>query len=220
VSIYFLEFVLYLENKTMNTPLAPRVGEVIASSTRDLMAEVLDDQEPPDFGTWVQVERPDGLMLYGLVSHIEIGSLHPNRQATAFGKTQEELRREMPQILELLRTTFSAQILAYQDPHSYASSIRQTLPPRPARLHDMVYSCAPETVCRLGKPYDFLRTLARHPDPAIPADDLIVAVLRHTYAAYGEGPDGRAALLDAGRTLSRLLNDDHERLQSILRWVL
>jgi hypothetical protein len=196
-----------------------RIGEVIASSTRHVTAEVLGNQDPPDFGTWIQIERPDGLVLFGLVSHVETGSVHPNRQATAFGKTQEELRREMPQVLELLRTTFDAQMLAYRDTTVFDGKILQTLPPRPARLHDMVYVCPHETVCALGKPFDYLRTLARYPDQAVPADDLIVAVLRHAYAAHGGGTDGRRVLLDAGRTLSRLLNDDHERLQSILRRV-
>ncbi len=195
------------------------IGEVIASSTRHFVAEVIGEQEPPVFGSWVQVVRPDEVVLYGLVSHVEIGSIMPNRQATAFGKSYEELRREMPQVIELLRTTFDAHVLAFEDRLGRIRGIRQTLPPRPARLHDMVEVCTQDVIKSIGKPYDFFRTLVRHPDPAIPADDLIVATLQQVYKAYDEGPDGKAALVDAGRALSRLLNDDHERLQSILRRV-
>ena len=72
---------------------------------------------------------------------------------------------------------------------------------------------------QLGTPYDYLRTLVRHPDPAVPVDDLLVAVLQQVHGAPGGGADGDAALLAAGRSLSRLLNDDHERLHSILRRV-
>jgi hypothetical protein len=192
------------------------IAEVIASSTRQFSAEVYRDAEVPAFGSWVQVRHRSGPMLYGVVSHVEIGSYEPNRRATAFGKTPDELRREMPQVLELLCTTLHAQVLAYRDARGV---LRQTLPPHPADLHAFVYGCAPEVVCDLGAPFDFLRTLARNPDPAVPVDELLVAVLQQLYAAHDGGPDGEQALLEAGRTLSRLFNDDHERLHSILRRV-
>jgi hypothetical protein len=190
------------------------IAEVIASSTRQFEAEVYRDARSPAFGTWVQVHHDDGTVLYALVSHVEIGSYEPNRRAIAMGKTEEELRREMPQVMELLRTTFRAQVLAYSDP---GGTPRQTLPPHPAPIHAFVHPCPLGHLRRLGAPYDFLRTLVRNPDPAVPADDLLVAVLRQIHDAHGNPVDGRPALLDAGRALSRLLNDDHERLHSILR---
>lgn len=192
------------------------IAEVIESSTRHFVAEVYREAEPPAFGSWVRVEGPGGTALLGLVSHVEISSLEPNRRAVAFGKTPEELQREMPQVLELLRTTFRAQVVAYRDARG---TVRQTLPPHPAGIHDFVLPCTAEDVCALGRPYDFLRTLARNPDPAVPADELLVAVLQQVYTAHEGGPDGEAALVEAGRALSRLLNDDHERLHSILRRV-
>ena len=76
-----------------------------------------------------------------------------------------------------------------------------------------------DAVAALAQPFDVLRTLARHPDPAVPADDLLAAALRNLYEAHGGGADGEAVLVDAGRALARLLDDDHERLQSILRRV-
>ena len=196
--------------------MSRKVAEVIESSTRAFLAEVYKEAEVPAFGSWVQVAHANGTTLYGLVSHVEVGSVEPHRQAVAFGKTEEELRREMPQVLALLRTTFRAQVLAYRDARG---ALHQTLPPHPPGLHDFVTACTPDDVCALGAPYDFLRTLVQSPDPAVPVDDLVVAVLRQVHAAHLGGPDGRAALLDAARTLSRLLRDDHERLQSILRRV-
>lgn len=194
-----------------------KLGEVIASSTREIVGEVYREAEAPAFGTWVAVDHAaSGTTLLGLVSHVEVGPYEPHRRAVAFGKTEDELRRELPQVLELLRTTFRAQVLAYRDARG---TLRQTLPPHPAPLHAFATPLPAETVQALGAPYDFLRTLVRHPDPAVPADDLLVAVLRQHYDAHDGGLDGQRALLAAGRTLSRLLNDDHERLQSILRRV-
>lgn len=196
----------------MSTPIA----EVIESSTRQFSAEVYREAEAPAFGSWVHVEREDGTVLYGLVSHVEHGSYEPNRRTVALGKTGEELQREMPQVMELLRTTFRAQVLAFSDAED---TVRQTLPPQPAGIHDFVYPCADEHVRQIGPPYDFLRTLVQHPDPAVPVDELLVAVLQRIRSARGGEHGDDTALIEAGRALSRLLDDDHERLQSILRRV-
>lgn len=200
------------------------VAEVIASSTREILAEVYAEAEVPAFGSWIEIETEDGTILYGLVSHAETGSVEPGRQAVALGAQydRDRIRREMPQILELVRTTVRAQVLAYWDGRTKVEGralVRQTLPPRPAALHDRVRVCGPEAVAALAQPFDVLRTLARHPDPAVPADDLLAAALRNLYDAHGGGADGEAILVGAGRALARLLDDDHERLQSILRRV-
>lgn len=201
--------------------LAAPVAEVIASSTREIVAEVYPDVPVPAFGSWVEVETEDGVLLYGLVSHAETGSVEPGRHAVALGADydRDRIRREMPQILELVRTTVRAQILAYADGTQRDGHVlvRQTLPPRPAALHDRVRLCGPDAVARIGPPFDVLRTLARTPDPSVPADDLLAAALRALHDAHGGGDDADDALVEAGRALARLLDDDHERLQSILR---
>lgn len=191
------------------------LGEVIASSTRQFTAEVYDDAEPPAFGTWVRVSPAQGGTIYALISHIEVGSYDGSREAVALGLTVNERQREMPMVQELLRTTLRAQVLACDD----GDRVRQTLPPHPPDIHDFVYPCTDAHVRAMGTPYDFLRTLVQHPDPAVPVDDLLVAVLRQIRAAHAAASEGRTALVAAGRTLSRLLDDDHERLQSILRRV-
>ena len=205
-------------------PTSPPVAEVIASSTREVVAEVYPDSEVPAFGSWVEIETEAGVVLYATVSHAETGSVEPGRQAVALGAEfdRDRIRREMPQLLELIRTTVRAQVLAFWDGRSRRDGepvVRQTLPPRPAALHDRVRVCGPEAVGRIAAPFDVLRTLARSPDPAVPADDLLAAALGNLYAAHGGGADGDAVLVEAGRALAVLLDDDHERLQSILRRV-
>ena len=182
------------------------------------------DAEVPAFGSWVEVETDGGAVLYGLVSHAETGSVEPGRQAVALGAEydRDRIRREMPQLLELIRTTVRAQILAFWDGQARDDGrprVRQTLPPRPPALHDRVAVCGPDAVAQIAAPFDVLRTLARHPDPAVPADDLLAAALRNLHAAHGGGADGDRVLVEAGRALARLLDEDHERLQSILRRV-
>jgi hypothetical protein len=203
------------------------IGEVIESSTRQFVAEVYDevragdaDGEEPAFGDWVWARTDRGGEIYALVSHVEIGSYDTNRQAVALGMDEDERRREMPMVQELLRMTVRAQILATRPAQGGEEKVRQTLPPHPPDIHDFVYLCDREQVRRLAEPYDFLRTLVQSPDPAVPVDDLLVAALRQIHQAHGGENGGRPALVAAGRALSRLLDDDHERLQSILRRVL
>lgn len=193
------------------------IGEVIESSTREFVAEVYEEAEAPPFGHWVRVELGAGDVLFGLVSHVETGSYDTNREAVALGLSPEERAEEMPMVQELLRTTVRAQVLACR---SGDGPLRQTLPPHPPDIHDFVYPCTDEQVRGLEAPFDFLRTLVEHPDPAVPVDDLLVAMLRRLYDAHGGKHGGRAVVVEAGRALSRLLDDDHERLQSILRRVL
>jgi len=196
---------------------AVAIGEVIKSSTRQFVAEVYDEADAPAFGHWVRVEGDGDTTLFGLVSHVETGSYDSNREAVALGLSPEERAEEMPMVQELMRTTVRALVLACRDRDG---RLRQTLPPHPPDIHDFVYPCMDEHVRSLDAPFDFLRTLVEHPDPAVPVDDLLVAVLRRVHAAHGGEHGGREALVSAGRALSRLLDDDHERLQSILRRVL
>lgn len=199
----------------MNTDGA--LGEVIESSTRQFVAEVYDEADPPAFGQWVRVDGDGETGIFGLVSHVETGSYDSNREAVALGLSAEEREEEMPMVQELLRTTVRVQVLARR---TSSGEIRQTLPPHPPDIHDFVFPCDDSHVRALDAPYDFLRTLIENPDPDVPVDDLLVAILRRIYVAHGEEHGGRDALVSAGRALSRLLDDDHERLQSILRRVL
>jgi len=195
-------------------------AEVIESSTRHIVAEVRAGAAAPEFGAWVEVPMEDGTTLFAVVAHVEVGSVEPGRRAVALGLSREDLRREMPQVLALVRTTFRAQVLAYREPDrpdGRPGTLRQTLPPRPAALHDAVRACTDETVCALTAPYDYLRPLVRAPEAGVPTDDLLAALLRRAYRAHGEGAEGRRAVVAAGKALARLLDDDHERLQSILR---
>ncbi len=189
------------------------IGEVLESNTRMLKAEVPADITPPVFGAWIKVTPVTGPVIYGIVSLVEQGSVMPNRRTTALGKSTDELVREMPQVIALLRTSFTAVIVAYKDADG---RMRQTLPPAPAPIHGFVAACTPEEISGLGMPFDYFRTLV-HSDTGVPVDDLLVATLRQIYAVQ-EG-EGYQLLVQAGRVLSRLFQDDHERLQAILRRV-
>ena len=85
------------------------LGEVIESSTSQFLAESRELNGAPPFGSFVKTTSEPGV--YGLVFNVSTHSIESNRRATAYGKTEHELRMEQPQIFELLKTEFEAVIV-------------------------------------------------------------------------------------------------------------
>ncbi|MBT4497415.1 MAG: hypothetical protein HOC74_06825, partial [Gemmatimonadetes bacterium] len=89
------------------------LGEVIESSTTEFVAESCELHGAPSFGRFVRVVSE--VPIIGIVFNVFTQSIEPNRRPTAYGKTEEELRLEQPQIFELLRTEFQALVIGYVD---------------------------------------------------------------------------------------------------------
>ncbi len=195
----------------MQTP----IGEVVESNTASFIAEVPRDGDVPAFGSWVEIQSRQGVTLYGVISLVEYGSTMPGRRATALGKSYDELQREMPQVMELLRTSFHGRIVGYATP---GGPVIQSLPPFPAGIHEIVRPCPAQTLEQFGPPFDYIQLLLSIGDRAIPGDELLIAALKNvtTLKPSALSPQP-SALIQAGRVLSRLLKDDHQRLQTVLR---
>ena len=110
------------------------------------LMDLADDEEdpfapePPHAAASPQ--RASGLpvAVYALVYGANTTSLEPNRRPSALGFADEdEMRRQQPQIFELLRTEFSGLLVAYSE--GPESPLRRHLPPRPPRIHSRVYPC-------------------------------------------------------------------------------
>jgi hypothetical protein len=182
------------------------VGEVVESSTTELVAEAPQLHGAPSFGQFVRVDSD--MPIIGIVFNVFTHSIEANRRPTAYGKTEDELRLEQPQIFELLRTEFQALVIGYIDTTGPA----QVLPPQPARIHSFVHLCSEEEVRAFTQTDDYLRSILN--TSKIPTDELLIAALRQTMRAH----DGaHAYLVRMGKELSRLLGDDYDRLSSIIR---
>jgi hypothetical protein len=161
----------------------------------------------------------DAAILYGVVFHAEIGALEAGRPLTAFGLDEESLRREQPQIFELLATRFSAVLVAYAA-NADGADLRPHLPPRPPRPHARVFAATDGETRRLTERLDYLRPLllgSSGSAASYPADELVAALLRNAWRAHG-GDEG--FLLRAGRELAALLPTEYDRLRSIVNRVL
>jgi len=169
----------------------PHVGEVIESSTAEFTAESRVLHGAPPFGAYVKI---DGYpMIYAITYNISTQSIEPNRRPTAYGKTEDELRLEQPQIFELLRTEFNCLIIGYED----ETGIYQNLPPHPPKIHNFVHFCSATEIANFTDKAHYLT----------------IAAIRNAHLARGENGH---YLVKAGKEIARLLKDDYDRLHSIL----
>ncbi|MEM6424257.1 MAG: HAS-barrel domain-containing protein [Cyanobacteria bacterium P01_D01_bin.128] len=194
------------------------IAEVVETSTTEFLAQCLDPEnltfpEMPAFGSWVTaVDEDTGNQIYAVVYHATTSPIDSVHRARALGLSLAELREQQPQIFAMLKTEFQAAIAGYETSSSgKPGTIYQHLPPRPPQVHQAVYRCKPEAVLRFSEQLDFLRTLLAV--PGAPVDSLAAAAIRHIYQLRKAD---RSWLVQAGRSLSVVLRDDYDRLQTIL----
>ena len=187
-----------------------RVGEVIETSTTDFVAQCYELYQSPSLGSLVKTtDLP--VELYGIVYNATTTSLEPGRRPIARGKdeaSEEEIYKSSPQLLQLLRSEFSALVVGYRD----EVKLYHYLPPRPARIHSFVYQCTPDEVREFSQSLDFLNILINAHLP-VPTDELIAACIRQMSQAY---EDRHTFLVAAGKELAILLSGQFNQLKAIL----
>ena len=182
-----------------------RVGEVIAASTTDFVAQCYELYQSPPLGSLVKTGD-----IYGIVYHATTSSLEPGRRPIARGKdeaSEEEIYRSSPQLTKLLRSEFSALVVG----HRQDNQLFHYLPPTPAHIHSFVYQCHPEEVKEFSQSLDFLNILINTRLP-VPSDELVAASLRQMSRAH---EDSHAFLVAAGKELATLLSGEFNLLKAI-----
>ncbi len=184
------------------------IAEVIASNTVAFSAVIQNtfgEALPVKFGELVKTET-SGMKIFGIISLIEHAPTEPNRKVAPHGKPKETLKKEMPQVFELLQTEVRALIIGYET----KQGVVQSVPPVPPDLHDFVYlTHEDERKNFFSKTPSFLRAILNARDAS--PDELLVSFLRNHLAHIS-----RPMLVSIGKELSYLLGDDHRRLESIL----
>jgi hypothetical protein len=187
------------------------VGEVVESSTTDVLAQACQLDAAPAFGGFVRISG-EGLTTFGVVAHVQTAGLDPGARAVmrGHGEVRDELiYRENPDLPLVLRTTFRCVLVGFLD----GQTVYQFLPPRPPRLHYSVYSATAHEARRFSDGgLDYLRTLLWATET--PSDELLAANIRLT-GLLREEPEEFTQR--AGRELADLLRADYPRLAAILR---
>ncbi len=190
-----------------------RIGEIIAASTGQFTAQVLQSPEldwsrVPPLGSLVRVSSESvAAQVLGVVCQVETTGLDGVHRPLALNLSRQQLREQQPQIFDLLTTRFEAITVGYIEQNTFY----QYYPAYPPQIHDFTELCQAEEVRRFTDRLFCLRTLLTHSESN---DEVIAAFLRQSYRARGRE---REFLVSAGRQLSALLKDNYDRLASILQ---
>jgi hypothetical protein len=192
---------------------AALVGEVIESSTTQVLAQACQLDAAPAFGSFVRISGGDGgLETYAVVAQVQTAGIDPGARAVmrGHGEVRDDLiYRENPDLPLVLRTTFRCAVVGFES----GAAVYQLLPPSPPRLHYSVFVVTAEEVRRFTDAgLDYLRTLLSTAEAA--TDEMVAANIRLTGQLRGE-PDAFSHC--AGRELAELLRTDYARLTAILR---
>jgi hypothetical protein len=187
-----------------------RLGEIIEAGTTGFTAQCYELNEYPPLGSLVKTAEGER-EIYAVVYQATTEGMEPGRKPIARGRdvaSEEALFESNPQLTQLLRSEFSALVVGHKD----GDSVRQYLPPHPARIHGFVHACTAEEVKAFSRSFGFLNILVNAATET-PPDELIAAALRLMSVTHD---DPHVFLVGAGKELAALLGQDYARLKSIL----
>ncbi len=187
----------------MNKPFA----EIIESSLDHYIAQCWQWNYFPRFGSLVFVNEGTKAIL-GIVTHIQTGSIDPTRTPFPYQKTEAELLAEQPQIFEFLKTTFTVQVVGYQE-----QSIYYVIPPTPCKIHTFVAPCPPTLTTDFFSRADFLHVLFGYAHNISNLDELLVAIIKQLI----EQKSFNQQILDSFcQSFTLLTGNDYRRLKLFL----
>jgi hypothetical protein len=162
----------------------------------------------PEVGALVRAPLRGDAVAYGLIYNVSIEDDPLVRELVAAGVEDgaliaDQRQRQVPVVVDVLVAGYGL-----------GQEVFHRLPPRPPTSLDQIYACSAAELTRFTARHDWMHSVLLAKD--VPADALLPATLRA--AAEARPPDQRTPyLLEAGRTLARLLALDLPRLDGILR---
>ncbi len=187
------------------------IGWVLRTSTTGFAVGCrISEVETPHFGTFVKAIVGETKVL-GLIYDIRIQDDPAVRQLILAGNLDSEAILDQRQN-RLVPLEISVIVVGYQQDRYYI----QNLPPHPPISLDEMQACLDSEIIEFTAELDYFRLILKNRQ--IPSDELIIAsLLQATSVRVAE--TRREFLLKAGRALSRLLANDLNRLEGILRQI-
>lgn len=154
-------------------------AEVIESCLDHYTAQCWQWNQFPSFGSLVYVQDATKI-IFGIVSHIQTGSMDPTRTPFPYQKTEAELQAEQPQIFEFLKTTFTVQIVGYEEREEGSSDtkIYHVLPPTPCKIHAFIAQADQIIKTRFFTGSEFLHLLFAFSNNIPNLDELLLAIIK------------------------------------------
>lgn len=191
---------------------AKAFAEVIESKLTHVTAQCWQWDTMPTFGSLVAIPG-NTFTLIGIVSSIETGSMDPMRYPFPYQKTEEELKREHPQIFDFLKTIFTVTLIGYQ---SDAGACLYATPPVPSKIHSFVYPLETENFQAFFAKSDFLPLLFAAPETPHLVDELFLALMNELAQQGMLTPE---RFEEYYHTFSLLTGNDYRRLKLLMQRV-
>jgi signal recognition particle-docking protein FtsY len=179
-------------------------AEIIESGLHSWRAECWNLETVPAFGALVTATHQNR-KIFGIVYQIQTGSGDPSRTPFAYKKTELELRREQPQIFELLRTTISCITVGYQQAPDL---IIYQIAPTPPALHAFVGLATPEEQRMFFKHEHFIHLIFGMAPQIISIDELLLAIIKQNITK-----EQHDLLMKIFETYNLLTGNDYRRLK-------
>lgn len=191
--------------KHSNKPFA----EVIESSLHTWTAQSWAWDQFPPYGSLCAIEQ-DRSQHIGLVYEVNTGSMDPTRYPFPFQKTEEELKKEQPQIFSFLRTSFSCLVLGSIE----QGIIRYSTPSQPAKMHAFVSPLSQELAQRFFSSDAYLHRLFSLSSYIMNLDDLLIALLEQRTVYNALSTTSMKRFL---QTYSLLTGNDYRRMKLFIQ---
>lgn len=207
-------------------------AEIIESHLDYFTAQTWNPTILPKFGSLVET-KGNNKTIYGIVTSIETGSMDPMHYPFTYKKTEDELKKEQPQIYEFLKTTFNVQVTGFSENlaeehttiktlnlsenetiKARKSTIQYQMIPTPPKIHSFVKNCNDITEKQFFSNPDFLSLLFNI--QINNQDDLLFAILKNL---KNKNLVTKKYLQSFCNNFSLLNGNDYKRLKLFLRKV-
>jgi hypothetical protein len=187
------------------------IGRVTRCSTSGFVGALrAPEPELPIFGGFCKAGAQQGKSyVVGIIYNISIEDDELTRQiATLENPVQEELVDQ--QILRQVPVEYSVLSIGYQSDDRYI----QSLPPQPPLALATIQVMTGEEILNFTEQLNFIPLILSAEN--LNADELLAACLRNA-ASVRQGSNQATFLIEAGRYCARLLSNDLNRLDNVLR---
>ncbi len=184
-------------------------AEIIESSLQNWLAQSWEWDKFPQFGSIVTTES-NKRILFGIIHQVQTGSMDPIRYPFPYKKTEEELRREQPQIFEFLKTTFSCLTLGYQE----NGKINYLVAPEPPKIHSFVAPISGTLAKDFFSSHNYLHILFGMANGIGNIDELLLAILKQHVTLNILSED---SLDNFMQRYSLLIGNDYRRIKLFLQ---
>lgn len=190
-----------------NKPFA----EVIESSLQRWLCQSWQWDIVPSFGSLIAIKDTKRTII-GVVHQVQTGSMDPVRYPFPYQKTEDELKKEQPQIFEFLKTTFTCLTVGYLE----KGKMIYQLTPEPPKIHAFAELLSTESAKQFLHHHHYLPLLCSMSNEVFNLDELLLALIKHQHELKTLNADSINHFINS---YTLMYGQDYRRIKVLLRRV-